>query len=70
MWFLFKVTFGEHNRCKQTQLPESRYVVKIYAHDFSLKELSNDISLLLVNTPIVYTHAIKPVCLPKHSGMY
>ncbi|KAJ0177720.1 hypothetical protein K1T71_006593 [Dendrolimus kikuchii] len=66
LWFLFKVTFGEHNRCSQRQLPESRYVVKMYAHDFTLKELSNDISLLLLNTPLTYTHAIKPVCLPKY----
>lgn len=68
MWFLFRVKFGEHNRCDQTQSAETRRVVKIIAHSFSLSDLSNDIALLRLNKPVEYNHAIRPVCLPKNDG--
>ncbi|XP_061385410.1 transmembrane protease serine 9-like [Danaus plexippus] len=65
MWFLFKVKFGEHDRCDTGHVPETRTVVKMYVHNFTLTELTNDISLLQLNRPLEYTHAIRPVCLPK-----
>nr|XP_034828807.1 transmembrane protease serine 9-like [Maniola hyperantus] len=65
MWFMFRVKFGEHDRCDKYHIPEIRYVVKMYVHDFTLTELSNDISLLRLNNPMEYSHAIRPVCLPK-----
>lgn len=63
-WFMFRVTFGEHNRCDHTQIAETRYVLKVIAHNFSLTELSNDIALLLLSKPIEYSYAVRPVCLP------
>ncbi|XP_052739963.1 transmembrane protease serine 9-like [Bicyclus anynana] len=65
MWFMFRVKFGEHDRCDKAHIPEIRYVTKMYIHNFTLTELSNDISLLRLNKPIEYSYAIRPVCLPK-----
>ncbi|XP_052748507.1 transmembrane protease serine 9 [Galleria mellonella] len=66
MWFMFRVTFGEHNRCDRTPPPDSRFVVKIIAHNFSLTTLMNDIALIHLNKPITYSHAVRPVCLPTN----
>ncbi|KAJ8724504.1 hypothetical protein PYW08_015978 [Mythimna loreyi] len=65
MWFLYRVKFGEHNRCPST-VAETRRVVKIIAQSFSLDDLSNDIALLKLNKPVEYNHAVRPVCLPKN----
>ncbi|CAH2085620.1 unnamed protein product [Euphydryas editha] len=65
MWFMFKVKFGEHDRCDTTSRPELRHVVKMYVHNFTLTELTNDISLLRLSRPVEYSFAIRPVCLPK-----
>ncbi|XP_028170665.1 transmembrane protease serine 9-like [Ostrinia furnacalis] len=64
MWFMFRVTFGEHDRCDTSVRPETRYVVKMYAHNFSLTDLQNDVALLKLNQPVTYSHAVRPVCLP------
>ncbi|XP_045535438.1 polyserase-2 [Papilio machaon] len=64
MWFLFRVTFGEHDRCLYESRPETRYIVKMIVHNFTLTDLTNDISLLQLNEPVKYSHAIRPVCLP------
>lgn len=66
MWFMFRVTFGEHDRCIKTQRPITRYVLKIIAHNFTLTELSNDIALLMLNEAVPYSYAIRPVCLPPN----
>lgn len=65
MWFMFKVKFGEHDRCDTKSRPELRHVVKMYVHNFTLTELTNDISLLRLSRLVEYSYAIKPVCLPK-----
>ncbi|CAG9134560.1 unnamed protein product [Plutella xylostella] len=64
MWFMFRVSFGEHDRCDTKREPNIRFVVKMVVHDFTLKELSNDISLLQLNEPVAYSHSVRPVCLP------
>ncbi|KAF9801678.1 hypothetical protein SFRURICE_018235 [Spodoptera frugiperda] len=67
MWFLFRVKFGEHDRCdKNQQALMTRYVVKVIAHNFTLTDLSNDIALLKLNKPVEYSYAVKPVCLPTN----
>ncbi|XP_050349532.1 transmembrane protease serine 9-like [Nymphalis io] len=66
MWFMFRVKFGEHNRCDRKTTPVIRHVVKMYVHNFTIAELTNDISLLLLSQPMKYSHAIRPVCLPKN----
>ncbi|XP_075976500.1 transmembrane protease serine 9-like [Anticarsia gemmatalis] len=64
MWYMFRVTFGEHDRCDRTQIAATRYVVKVIAHNFTLDVLSNDIALLRLSSPVEYSHAVRPVCLP------
>lgn len=68
MWFLFRVKFGEHDRCDKKQSAETRQVVKMIVNTFSLSDLSNDIALLKLNKKVEYNHAIRPVCLPKNDG--
>lgn len=68
MWFMFRVTFGEHDRCDKSRAPTQRYVVKVVAHDFNIKVLSNDIALLGLSAPVDYSHAIRPVCLPNNDS--
>lgn len=68
MWFMFRVTFGEHDRCDKNTRPITRYVTKVVAHNFSLSDLSNDIALLKISSPVTYSHAVRPVCLPKYQG--
>ncbi|XP_049871206.1 serine protease hepsin-like [Pectinophora gossypiella] len=66
MWFMFKVTFGEHDRCNREQRPETRYVVKVIAHNFTMTDLSNDITLIQLSESMTYSHTIRPVCLPNN----
>ncbi|CAG4982498.1 unnamed protein product [Parnassius apollo] len=67
MWFMFRVTFGEHDRCVYKPRPEARYITKMIVHNFTLTELTNDVSLLRLNEPVQYSFAVRPVCLPKAS---
>ncbi|XP_026330491.1 transmembrane protease serine 9-like [Hyposmocoma kahamanoa] len=68
MWFMFKVTFGEHDRCDRPDKPVTRWVTKIIAHNFTMTLLTNDISLIKLNEPVMYSHVIRPVCLPRYPG--
>ncbi|XP_076238844.1 trypsin-7-like [Calliopsis andreniformis] len=63
MWFMIKVTFGEHDRCLETA-PETRYVVKVLTGDFSFLNFENDIALLRLNERVPLGDTIRPICLP------
>ncbi|XP_045767215.1 trypsin-1-like [Maniola jurtina] len=67
MWFMIKVTFGEHNRCNATVRPETRFVIRVIAHNFTLTNFDNDIALLRLNERVPMSAAIKPICLPKNN---
>ncbi|CAK1579266.1 unnamed protein product [Parnassius mnemosyne] len=69
MWFMIKVTFGEHNRCNETHRPETRFVVEVIAHNFTYVTFRDDIALLRLSDRLIITDAIKPVCLP-HNDAY
>nr|XP_053605955.1 uncharacterized protein LOC128672684 [Plodia interpunctella] len=64
MWFMIRVTLGEHNRCNATHRPETRYVTKAIAHNFTFATFRNDIALLKLNRPVATSDVIKPICLP------
>ncbi|GLH06078.1 Serine protease lint [Gryllus bimaculatus] len=49
MWFMIKVTFGEHDRCVTGAKPESRFVLRAIVGDFSFMNFDNDIALLRLN---------------------
>lgn len=70
MWFMIKVTFGEHNRCNATVRPETRFVLRAIANKFSLTNFDNDIALLRLNERVPISEAIKPICLPTHNSKY
>lgn len=70
MWFMIKVTFGEHNRCNVTQRPETRFVIRAIANKFTLTNFDNDIALLRLNERIPMSGSIKPICLPTDSCKY
>ncbi|XP_057659341.1 transmembrane protease serine 9-like [Diorhabda carinulata] len=65
MWFMIKVSFGEHDRCNDNKKPESRFVLRAIAGDFSFLHFDNDIALLRLNDRVPITQFIKPICLPK-----
>ncbi|XP_039277632.1 trypsin-7 isoform X1 [Nilaparvata lugens] len=64
MWFMIKVTFGEHDRCSQPAKPESRFVIRAITGDFSYLNFDHDIALLRLNDRVPYTQTIQPICLP------
>ncbi|XP_044728473.1 trypsin-1-like [Chrysoperla carnea] len=65
MWFMIKVTFGEHDRCNETRRPETRFVLRATVGQFSFLNFDNDIAILRMNDRVPITDTIKPICLPK-----
>lgn len=68
MWFMIKVTLGEHNRCNETHRPLTRFVVNVVAHNFTYVDFRNDLALLKLNDKVEITDTVKPVCLPHNDG--
>lgn len=68
MWFMIKVTFGEHDRCNASVLPETRFVLRAIAQPFSFSNFDNDIAMLRLNYRVPVTEFIRPICLPEHSS--
>lgn len=68
MWFMIKVTFGEHDRCNDTNKPESRFVLRAITGDFSFMNFDHDIALLRLNDKVPITDNIRPICLPNNTG--
>lgn len=67
MWFMIKVTFGEHDRCTEKGA-ETRYVVRVLTGDFSFLNFDNDIALLRLNERVPLSDTIRPICLPSVRG--
>lgn len=67
---MIKVTFGEHDRCNDTRRPETRFVLRANAGQFSFLNFDNDIAILRLNDRVPITSTIKPICLPKKTGKY
>ena len=67
MWFMIRVTFGEHDRCIEKS-PETRYVVRVMTGDFSFLNFENDIALLRLNERVPLSDTIRPICLPTMLG--
>lgn len=65
MWFMIKVTFGEHDRCNDSVRPETRFVLRAIAQQFSFTNFDNDIALLRLNDRVPITDVIRPICLPQ-----
>lgn len=70
MWFMIKVTFGEHDRCNDKVRAETRFVLRTLAGAFSFLNFDNDIALLRLNDRVPITNKIRPICLPKDKGTY
>lgn len=68
MWFMIKVTFGEHDRCNDNNRPESRFVLRAIAGAFSFLNFDNDIALLRLNDRVPITDRIRPICLPTNKS--
>ncbi|XP_032678014.1 trypsin-1-like [Odontomachus brunneus] len=64
MWFMIKVTFGEHDRCIEKGA-ETRYVVRVMTGEFSFLNFDNDIALLRLNERVPLSDTIRPICLPS-----
>lgn len=68
MWFMIKVTLGEHNRCTTSPKPETRFVIRAITGDFSYFNFDHDIALLRLNDKVPLTQIIRPICLPNATG--
>ena len=66
MWFMIKVTFGEHDRCNDKERPETRFVLRAFTQKFSFSNFDNDIALLRLNDRVPITSFIRPICLPRN----
>ncbi|XP_011497936.1 PREDICTED: trypsin-1-like [Ceratosolen solmsi marchali] len=66
MWFMIKVTFGEHDRCTQKSTIESRFVARAFIGNFSFLNFDDDIALLRLSERITLSETIRPVCLPSN----
>lgn len=64
MWFMIKVTFGEHDRCDDKTRPETRFVLRAISQPFSFSNFDNDVALLRLNDRVPITDFIRPICLP------
>ncbi|CAB3235484.1 unnamed protein product [Arctia plantaginis] len=64
MWFMIKVTLGEHDRCNNTHRPVTRFVTNVISQNFSYSNFNDDIALLRLNNVVKITNTVKPVCLP------
>lgn len=70
MWFMIKVTFGEHDRCDDSMRPETRFVLRAISQKFSYSNFDNDMALLRLNDRVPITDYIRPICLPSNQGNY
>lgn len=70
MWFMIKVTFGEHDRCDDKRRPETRFVLRAISQQFSFSNFDNDIALLRLNDRVPITDFIRPICLPSKQGEF
>jgi hypothetical protein len=64
------VNFGEHNRCDDSQRPETRFVLRAISQKFSYSNFDNDIALLRLNDRVPITEFIRPICLPTNAGEF
>jgi hypothetical protein len=65
---MIKVTFGEHDRCSQKLVPETRFVARAFIGNFSFLNFDDDIALLRLNERILLSEIIRPICLPSNKG--
>ncbi|XP_014270372.1 trypsin-7 isoform X2 [Halyomorpha halys] len=65
MWFMIKVTLGEHDRCDKTRKPETRFVIRAFTGDFNYVSFDHDVAVLRLNAQVPLTDKIRPICLPK-----
>lgn len=68
MWFMIKVTFGEHDRCDDSMRPETRFGLRAISQKFSYSNFDNDMALLRLNDRVPITDHIRPICLPSNKG--
>ncbi|XP_046737891.1 uncharacterized protein LOC124406501 [Diprion similis] len=64
MWFMIKVTLGEHDRCDEGNKPETKFVLRAVSGEFSFLNFDNDICLLRLNERVPFSNTIRPICLP------
>lgn len=68
LWFMIRVTFGEHDRCDEKVRPETRFVLRAFVQDFSFTNFDKDIAILRLNDRVPITDFIRPICLPTGQG--
>lgn len=71
-----RVHLGDHNIRSTTEVQHTEKKVKrVVRHKgFDARTLYNDVAVLTLDSPVEYTHNIRPICLPgserSYGGMY
>lgn len=68
MWFMVKVTFGEHDTCNNKP-SASRYVSRSISRQSIFNVIDNDIALLRLTESVPLNQFIRPICLPDNKGI-
>ncbi|XP_055301683.1 trypsin-like [Sitodiplosis mosellana] len=70
IWFMVKVTFGEHDKCNSKSDPESRFILRAITQPLSHTNYDNDIALLRLNDRVPINAVIRPICLPNRRASH
>lgn len=66
------VHLGDHNIKTKNEVPHiEKRVKRVVRHrSFDGRTLYNDVALLTMDSPVQYTKAVKPICLPHSSDQF
>lgn len=69
MWFMVKVTFGDHDTCNSGPSLETRNVGRSISRRSIFNVVDNDIALLRLTERVPFKQFIRPICLPQNKRM-
>lgn len=64
------VRLGDHNIKSDTEVKHvERRIKRVVRHrGFDSRTLYNDVAVLTMDTPVSFTHSVRPICLPSSSS--
>lgn len=66
------VRLGDHNIKSDTEVKHvERRIKRVVRHrGFDSRTLYNDVAVLTMDSPVSFTHSVRPICLPSSSKQY
>lgn len=64
------VRLGDHNIKSDTEVKHvERRIKRVVRHrGFDSRTLYNDVAVLTMDSPVAFTHSVRPICLPSSSA--